>query len=216
VRYPRRVALAALAGTALIAAGGCHSSNKPADTGPGRILPTTIPLPLTPLTLATLPDPFTVPLAPAFGESAAFKIQVPESWVQDVENGADKFSIIEGGYTKAWMTVECDEPHTTDPTLPYTSYNLASQELKSLGNASQLGQGGAITPVNVNGHLGAQYSDTRDVGFGVGTTGTNVFFAEPDCAWVLRMVLGVNTLTPDRYQTLFGRIITTFEPGVKG
>lgn len=222
---------AALALAAIVAsAAGCSSSSSPqklrtptpgvsSPTGsvstPGASATAPLPAPLTPLSLPQIAgDPFDVALTRVEGGASNFTIETPPEWVHEAAGGVDRFVIKAGAYQVGFVTIECHEPKNPYPDEPYTSINLAQREAGGVADHTQLGSTGGVTAIDVNGLRGATYSDERTVGF-AGTQGVSVFFAEPDCAWVIRFVYGANTDQPKAYQTLFGRVVSTFIPGTK-
>lgn len=192
---------------------GCGSGGTPAPT---RVVPTVTPFVPTPL--PTIGDAFQVPLVTVFGKGeAAYSIDIPTDWRAETSpSGTEQFSIMAGNLVGAFMTVECMEPTSGSPTLEYNSRNLAARETQSLDAHGRLGSTEGITEIEVAGLPAAVYSDSRTVGFGVGTTGTSIFIAMPDCAWAIRFVQVADALDAAAYRSLFGRVVSTFRPGARG
>lgn len=217
VRRKRRrlFALAGIAATIAIGAAlsGCGSGGGAAKSSPTPATTITVLPQLTaPPELPTITDPFTADLQPRTGQAAAFTIAMPPEWAQEVAQGIDRFTLTtEGGYTGVIVTIECDPPRLNDPAMEYNSYNLAYQEQRVPGDRPRFGTANGIEQIDINGLPGALYTDQRTIG-NAGTVGVNVFLAQPDCAWVLRMVQGGNGDTA-KYRSLFGRMVRSFRPG---
>ena len=230
-RLPIALFLGTLIAAASAAAIGCSSSSgghatptaaanavvSPAASG--TALATAVPplpRPKTPPSLPTIVgDPFDFPLTKVEGGAHNFTMSVPAAWEHVTADGADRFNIKDGPYQVGVVTVECGEPKSPYADVPYTSAALAESEIAGFSNRPKQGSNGSVQEINVNGHVGATYHDTRNVALGFGTTGNSVFFAEPDCAWAIRFVFS-STLQPGDYQTLFGRVVATFNPGATG
>ncbi len=218
---------AALAIAAAVASAvGCSSSSSPknvettassaaSSSTPGPSATAPLGPPLTPLSLPRIAgDPYDIALTKVEGGASNFTIEAPADWVHESVAGVDQFKIMSGAYQVGFVTIECHEAKSSYPEDAYTSVNLAQREAGGAAGHSKLGSAGGVTEIDVHGLRGATYTDDRTIGF-AGTHGVSVFLAEPDCAWVLRFIYGASTDQPKAYQTLFGRVVSTFMPGAK-
>jgi hypothetical protein len=99
-----------------------------------------------------------------------------------------------------------------NPQQPYTSRSLALQETRPSASNPGFRDTSGVKDVDIHGLIGAIYSESRTVAFGVGLTSTNVFIAQPNCAWEIRFTSGASIGRPEDYRTLFGRMVSTFKP----